>query len=53
MNRQQIQQIKQNIKDENYQIEKVIERDRDPSKRKRIKSLEKQIKKMKQELTRD
>ena len=34
-------------------MEKVIERDRDPSRRKRIKSLEKRIDKMKQESARD
>ncbi len=34
-------------------MEKVIERDRDPLRRKRIKSLEKRINKTKQELTKD
>ena len=45
--------IKQDIKNGDYKIEKVIERDKDPLRRKRIKSLEKQIKKKKQESTRD
>ncbi len=34
-------------------MEKIIERDRDPLRRKRIKSLKKRIDKIKQELTRD
>ena len=49
MSKSQIQQIKNDIKEECYSLKKVTEGERNPSKKKRIKSLEKKMQKSKGE----